>query len=186
MITTLCQKCWQRFTHRPAVARKFCSLECAGKVSRNIDAALLDERQKAYLAGFFDGEGCIHGYFTHPRNGRRMGSTKVTVVCGNLEVLMFGQKLFGGSINKRVFKEKPKWNDALTWHLGTKETSVFLRAVLPYLIVKRQEAEVALELWELANHPNRGSRKLPEDVINKRSELVAKLCSLKSRNKVAA
>jgi hypothetical protein len=93
----------------------------------------------AYLAGFFDGEGSIsiirrkpHGHVLHVDVGQ--------IDRRPLELL---RSRFGGSIQlqrRHSFGRRDLWY----WKTGSQNAVPFLEAMLPYLIVKREQAELAL------------------------------------------
>lgn len=88
----------------------------------------------AYLAGFFDGEGCI----TVSKNG----SISLGVVNTSKEVLDLFVERFGGVVQDRkqvVNKRQYVWR-------AYGETAVFiLEKLLPHLIEKKEQALTALE-----------------------------------------
>ncbi len=107
-----------------------------------------DELELAYLAGFFDGEGCIViSEYTNPVTSKRPGyqSMRLRIFVGNtnLDVLQLFVSRFGGSINcKRVYgNRKQLW----TWSAATREAASALSLMLPYLTVKSEQAEIAAE-----------------------------------------
>lgn len=89
--------------------------------------------EAAYIAGFFDGEGCI--------SLTNRGAVKVTISQKIVDPLDFIQETLGaGSIyyaNKR---------ESYRYYLGGRPLVIsFLEQTLPYLIVKREKAEAYLE-----------------------------------------
>src|ERR1700746_22624 len=87
-----------------------------------------------YLAGFFDGEGCVS------TNGRSSGGYLTTTIANSLlPVLESIQEQFGGSISQR-----PSGSYTLT--LSTRKARTFLEHILPFLIIKEEVARVGIEL----------------------------------------
>ena len=98
-----------------------------------------------YLAGFFDGEGCIGVYPSKNKKGYKTYNLVLTV--GQIEPIVI-RKLhgkYGGSLrfDERSKKIKNR-QDAWYWHISGRKAERFLRDVFPYLIVKRSQAELAL------------------------------------------
>jgi hypothetical protein len=95
----------------------------------------------AWCAGFFDGEGCISA----TRDGNSKTAFVVSmVVCQQVrEPLEFFQQQFGGRI---VRSER-----ARVWRLYLRKQELWaaLRILQPYLLVKRTQALMMLELLEL-------------------------------------
>jgi len=92
----------------------------------------------AYAAGFLDGEGCVM------TRGGTISSIIVQVTNSNESVIhymnallpgrIYGQKRYG---RKRIYR--------LVW-TGQEAVNV-LELLMPYLVVKRTVAELALEFW---------------------------------------
>ncbi len=97
----------------------------------------------AYVAGIVDGEGCVGLY----HNGQKQYSRVVRVVVANTNewLIRFLQMQFKGSIyvRKRTFKH-PNWNDYWVWEIRSRQASAFLKLILPYLQLKRPQAELAI------------------------------------------
>jgi len=103
----------------------------------------------AYYAGFFDGEGCI---LINRRNGYYRMDIRISNT--NKNILLDYAKLFGGGVYKykrRINTHKDKWQ----WCLSTKPSIVFLRAVYPYLRLKKAEALLALEFQQRIKGSNK-------------------------------
>ena len=92
----------------------------------------------AYIAGFFDGEGCIYvGKYKCSYHLR------VTASQANEWIINWLKFIFSGSVSKMTCEEgrRQRWQ----WHALGKNASLFLVAVLPYLKLKRAEAELAIQ-----------------------------------------
>ncbi len=99
----------------------------------------MTETDKAWLAGLFDGEGCVWS-----RWPKRMNVITEIKMChmGTIERV---NSLFPGRVAKghlSGWSIKPQWR----WSLDTLGTQRFLTMIRPYLVTKRREAEIALEL----------------------------------------
>lgn len=91
----------------------------------------------AYLAGYFDGEGCISdsGYF------------RLAVVSGDLSSIELFQTTFGGRIVKVPMRSSPQRVARVQtygWYAGGTSCLEPLRVLLPYLRAKKTEAETIL------------------------------------------
>ena len=92
----------------------------------------------AYVAGFFDGEGCIY------RNSARPDTFYLEIVNTDKTVLEAIQHVIGGHIRKRVGQRLGKKQQ---WRLGVYDqrlVRVTLRRLLPYLLVKKDLAQNVL------------------------------------------
>ena len=150
-----------------------------------------------YLAGFFDGEGCVGIY---ERSVANSGQGAVNPYCSltvcisntNHEVLAHIQKTCGGIITngsqdwypplKGGGLRKTLWR----WSAQSREGAHLLKAMLPYLIVKREQALVALEYYAISStrnskpHPGRsGQPPLTEEELKERRRLIHKIRDLK-------
>ena len=101
----------------------------------------MTEVEKAWLAGLFDGEGCVWSRW--PKRMNVVTEIKMThkATIERVNQLFPGRlavgHLYGWSI-------KPQFR----WTLDTKGTKEFLNALMPYLVTKKREAEIALLLCD--------------------------------------
>ena len=116
---------------RISEVRKKIDVTCIEKNAEKVDII-------GYLAGFFDGEGCIT---IEARRGKSF-NVRCSITNSSLEVLKIFKKIFGGSIHKRkLYVNKPLWD----WRCNAHLALFFLTKIMPYLIVKNKEAKLALE-----------------------------------------
>lgn len=126
------------------------------------------EMPYAYVAGFFDGEGCI----SINRN-----NLQTTLSNTDFEILVKLKNEFGGNIYKEKKKEnyKQKW----IWQISDRSTlKYFLNRIYKYTTVKRQQIEYGLKFLELSTKstPKGG---LSEDELKIRKFFNDKLKELK-------
>ena len=106
----------------------------------------------AYAAGIVDGEGCISIYRKPFRNGPFKGSDSsnyhLTVVVtqkdGKLVDWLYGN--FGGSVSLLKKWERPDekcWMH--NWTLNYQKASEFLKDIMPFLVIKKKQAEIAIK-----------------------------------------
>lgn len=101
-----------------------------------------------YLAGIFDGEGCIS--VTKGQDHKSINPHYSVVVALGLTHEYIPQLLrfhFGGS----VYKMKPKYlgcKPAWKWQISSSNALSFLKIIAPYLRLKRAEAELAIRFQE--------------------------------------
>jgi len=112
---------------------------------------------KAYIAGFVDGEGHIGFYKT--KDG--MTRLNISVVNTDIDVLKFIQKVLGlGIIQKRAIQPKRKQAYALRIR-NCAEGLIFLEEISPYLKVKHMQAELVKE-WLLSRSQKKHSNIITE------------------------
>ena len=121
----------------------------------------IGDKELAYTAGFFDGEGCIQI--------SSRGNLAVTVDNADIEPLQFFMDVFGGSItvSKCATKERKK---IYRWSIIEEEAPEFLRTILPYLICKKAEATLGIE-FEFAEEPRRLDIYLELRLLKQRGKL---------------
>lgn len=108
----------------------------------------------AYLAGFFDGEGCI----SMSRDKRGYVARQLKIVGVDPSPLERFRSRFGGTISLRKTRQSERHSYATALTLGKREGQEALRAMLPLLTVKREQAEAFLiddpgasfQAWEKA------------------------------------
>ena len=96
-----------------------------------------------YLAGFFDGEGCImiHHHAARGARGRHI-TVNVTLTNNNQDLLLLVQQSFEGSMSS--YKNKHRYIHRLSW---TNKDSIrcLLGRIIPDLILNRDHALLMLE-----------------------------------------
>ena len=99
----------------------------------------------AYLAGIIDGEGTISVAVFHGKSGHSHNSifVKVSNTCEN--VISYIDALMPGSISVSVRPSPRQPLHTIQW--GGESAVDVIDLVLPYLIIKRSVAELALEMW---------------------------------------
>ena len=108
-----------------------------------MEACILTEVEKAYAAGLFDGEGSI--LIDKPR--RTKGHTLwVQVAMREPTAVTWLHERWLGSL--RPGTKRPKGRDAFVcwyWRRYTSAAAAFLNDILPYLLVKQAQAQLAIE-----------------------------------------
>lgn len=98
----------------------------------------------AYTAGIIDGEGSI-GIYPQRQGNKSIAYALQVVVASTDEWLPLWLKFaYGGNIhNEKRYKEyhSPCW----AWSISTRQAGEFLKLVLPYLHLKRPQAELAIQ-----------------------------------------
>ena len=102
--------------------------------------AQVSEIEIAFIAGFFDGEGCI--------SIGKNGSVDIGIVNTSKINLEYIYKIFGGSLNKRSQKiNKTQY----IYRLYGENAINFLTVMEPYLLDKKEQAHTIAEYFKLRN-----------------------------------
>jgi len=110
----------------------------------------MDNTTLAYLAGFMDGEGCISLVRSRPTEKNPGYHLIIVVTQLNPDPLVMYQVAFGGSIHRAV--DKRGHRPRITWQTSGRNAGRALEALRPFLVVKADEADLALEfLRRVAN-----------------------------------
>ncbi len=105
----------------------------------------------AYTAGIIDGEGCIN-----------LNKTKLRVTVSNTKewLCQWLRMRYGGCIGVEKNNKPSNWAVSYRWYINGKQAGVFLKMILPYLNLKKPQAEIAIRLQGARN--GRGRRHLTE------------------------
>jgi len=103
------------------------------------------QEQLAYIAGLFDGEGCVH------IGGRRQNSSynlEVSLSNTNRDVLFWIQSIFGGYIKEQK-KAKEYHTQCYNWRIVSNQAVLFLESIYPYMRIKLNQADGAIAFQSL-------------------------------------
>lgn len=143
----------------------------------------------AWAAGFLDGEGC---FTLIKQSGATLPSQRSLYVGASQstrEPLEKLQELFGGKLNIRS-RPTDKGTIMHVWLLGQRAAVVqeFIPQVLPYLIVKKREAEILLEFAATVRRRGRPKRGVTDftsqEEIDTRMRLIAEMDTIRGRSAV--
>ena len=121
-----------------------------------------------YFAGFFDGEG-------HVSIGKS-GSVKCGLTQNNPTILHVVQNEYGGNVRSKGNTNGHNWLLA-----SAGDVIDFLEDIRPYLVVKAEEVDVAIECAKLVRSDNLGCNPLTTEDRAKRESLRDKLLSLRPK-----
>jgi hypothetical protein len=106
----------------------------------------------AYLAGLLDGEGCfcLHNFGTH-----RFGCS-LMVANTDPRMTEWIRQRFGGTVHPEI--KGSKWKPCYRWKASAKDLDKIISAVLPFLVIKRDRAELILAYRRTLNPSIAGHR----------------------------
>ena len=129
------------------------------------------------IAAFLDGEGCISSSISSSKSGTPMFNVAVVLDNTDVRIPLWCKENFGGA----VYSRQPKgFRHRLIhrWQLTGQKATEVLRLSLPYFLIKRDQAEIALALIETLR---KDGNPRPKEVWETRKALTAKLKVLKGR-----
>jgi len=144
-------------------------------------SALITLTNLAYIAGLFDGEGSMTIYKgpVSPSGTAAVSPTYTLIVgisnndnCPLLDI----QGEFGGSI--------VKYNKCYQWRVTGNIALAFLREIVPYLRIRKERAELAINFQANRNHGSNGGKPLPSEVLDYYEHFYMELRRLNGRVKV--
>jgi hypothetical protein len=135
-----------------------------------------EEHELIYLAGYFDGEGCVsitsHG---------SMPQLTVTVQTSDKAILELFAECFGGRIRTINYRaDKPCKRQMYSWERYSSNGQIVLEALLPWLRGKKEQATLALKM----NYGLPRIKLVKEEWVN-RLEILAAVKALNNRVTVA-
>lgn len=117
----------------------------------------------AYLAGFFDGEGTV-SLIQFIGHGHQQYASRVFVTNADKPMLDMFVHYFGGKVREH---QKPN-KQCYRWELAKNtDREHFILQILPYLIVKKEEADIVLEFLRLRSTEAKSQRKNLYDRLKK-------------------
>ena len=142
----------------------------------------VNELKKAYYAGIIDGDGWV----TIANGGNKKDSQIPTqrMVVGLAQcwvpILVEIQKEYGGNIGRlNRNKKNPNHRDWFNWQVANLQAKRFIEDILPYLVIKKEQAELALKWQDIKSnrHYGRGHLVTEEELCtrNKLKEEISRL-----------
>lgn len=98
----------------------------------------------ARAAAFLDGEGSILISRRGKKGSHRGHFLRVTLTNTDPRLVIWFKNLFGGTVITTGKPQKANHRLAYRWMVSCKTASEFIKGCLPYLILKRDQAEIAL------------------------------------------
>lgn len=111
------------------------------------------DTEKAYLAGLIDGEGSIQARY---RPGQHGGyDYSLTIANTDEAMIRWVEQRWGGRVYTYA-PRSPRHRQQWTWRVHSNATVSALEDALPYLVTKREHAEVVLSLARSKRQTGRG------------------------------
>lgn len=148
------------------------------------DLSQVSDIDWARMAAFIDGEGHIRIGLTVHRTPKLSGRTHyecIDIIVTNCDprLIQWLHQNFGGRAYPKKQKLNPRWRPSFCWTLSAVQAAAVLKGCLPYFVIKREQAELALAMQ--ATMVKCGVKGTPQHVIDTRRVIRSQLMSLTAR-----
>lgn len=138
----------------------------------------------ARLAAFLDGEGSISLVYTVHKDpkfqGRRSNEyIRLTIANTDPRLIDWLVATFGGKIRTRIYERNERWKTAYWWTSSCARAAELLRGCLPYFILKRERADIALAMQ--ATMKRYGVKGVPDEIVAQRTVMVEQMHRLNAK-----
>ncbi len=109
---------------------------------------IMNKLKASYLAGLIDGEGYI-GIMKHKRYDdltKNHYREVIKIANTDKKLIEWLKNSFGGDMEERKWKNGENYKTAYCWSKKYTNTEEILRKIMPYLRVKKKQAEIVLEV----------------------------------------
>lgn len=153
------------------------------------EGTLVAHGLRGYLAGLLDGDGTItpmisrSGPSSNARRDRRYWAVAVKLNMTTKEPLELLQRLYGGQIHRTVERgARAHFRPVFGWRAINQHAAQWLHDARPWLILKAEQADIALRLAELTGPATQGFRApTPPETIREIQSLIQRLVVLNGR-----
>ena len=105
------------------------------------------------LAAYIDGEGAILLNKFSTKSGRREMWIRVVIANTDPRLPKWCQDTFGGTFVAEKRSKNPKHSDCYRWHVSCTTAEWVLRNCLPFFLIKKEQAEIALKFQDTLGGP---------------------------------
>lgn len=149
-------------------------------MTKEREKIIMTEFEKAYLAGFFDGEGCISISKHHKaRNNTHGHCYGISISVSNTfkSVMIWLAQVTKSQCYIRQLRTKERKHRKIIWEWRcfANGARLFLENLLPYLKVKRKQAELVLEFLQ---YKGKQGRRVSNIEFQRRTNLYNKIKAL--------
>lgn len=142
----------------------------------------LTDTEAAYIAGLIDGEGCV-GVYVITRSRREISpqfTIFMSVAMTDEKTVKWLHKVIGfGSVHvyKNSKRDPEKYKPAWIYKVATRQAAQLLARIIPFMITKREQAELLVEIIEI----RRFSTRIQQANPTRQLEIARRVKSLNSR-----
>lgn len=138
-----------------------------------------------YLAGLFDGDGCIC-IGKHKNVNCISGyqyALSASISTSNKTIPYLFKSRFGGFVSKTKEKNKKLKYYLYRWEISSIQAYTFIEKILPHLIEKKEQAKLGMEFQEIKSNGKMGLKKTKEE-LKKEQQMYSLMRKLKNTHKV--
>lgn len=135
----------------------------------------------SYFAGLFDGEGCIRIVWHNMKRRKTRWQMNLAISNTHRDVLLWVQGTFGGGVYSEE-RKVPNQRRRFQWYSNHSSMQYrLLEGMLPYLIIKKEQAEIALAFLQTTKNSHVSGKvvKLDNEEVARRDEAARKLRELR-------
>ena len=137
---------------------------------------MLTDTESAYLAGFFDGDGCVN---ISSRKGQAHYLQVVFSQCNRQFLDDWCGKVGKGSVHKNSgFTDGSHKKELWHWRLSDRQAESVLIMMLPYLELKAEQATIAIQF--MGTKKRYGRAGVPAHILEQREQFKLALSALKN------
>lgn len=122
----------------------------------------------SYMAGFVDADGSIS---IASVSKKKRFTAKLNVSNCKEEIIKLFKDEFGGKIRVRNWENK-RWRPCFWWDITHKRATAALKELLPYLKIKKKQAELAIKMDFLHDEMKKHGRWHPEVKTHIEDEMI--------------
>jgi hypothetical protein len=140
----------------------------------------LDESTISYIAGIVDGEGCIQVHKVKIKRKKIKFQYRLQLRVSNtdLRLIKYLNEKIPSYIMDGTKKKPEKSRNSFVWHVNGNRASALLKTIQPYLVCKKEQANIAIKFQETFNHYY-GTFGTPQNIINVREQYIKECNELK-------
>jgi hypothetical protein len=144
-----------------------------------LDLSSVTEKDWVRLAAFIDGEGSILLNRFSGKYRRKNMYVRVTVVNTDIRLPHWIASVFGGPVTSSDVRHSSKHRPCWRWQVSCTQAAQVLEGCMPYFLVKREQAELALKFQSTVGGPG---RPVTQELADQREEIRRQLHMLKADN----
>jgi len=143
--------------------------------SRIIKLDAVEDVDLARLAAFVDGEGSIALYRNNKKSAGCSYALELSVSNTDIRLVQWIKETFGFGFVRTNIKPQ-RWRTLYQWECYSRQAEEVLRAIYPFLIIKREQADLVFDFLKLVMPV--GTNRISEENCKQRLTLVHRLRSM--------